>query len=59
MPKKPAIGFIFVTLLVDTIGFGIIIPVMPNLISELAHVTISEALARLQNLVDICYLLLR
>lgn len=43
MPKKPAIGFIFVTLLIDTIGFGIIIPVMPNLISELAHVTISEA----------------
>lgn len=43
MSRKPAIGFIFVTLLIDTIGFGIIIPVMPNLISQLAHVNISAA----------------
>jgi MFS transporter, DHA1 family, tetracycline resistance protein len=43
MSHKPAIGFIFVTLLIDTIGFGVIIPVMPGLISGLAHVSISEA----------------
>lgn len=43
MSKKPAIGFIFLTLLIDTIGFGVIIPVMPGLISELAHVKVSEA----------------
>jgi DHA1 family tetracycline resistance protein-like MFS transporter len=43
MSKKPAIGFIFLTLLIDTIGFGVIIPVMPGLISELAHVSVSEA----------------
>ncbi|MFM8914322.1 MAG: TCR/Tet family MFS transporter, partial [Flammeovirgaceae bacterium] len=43
MFRRPAIGFIFVTLLIDTIGFGIIIPVMPNLISQLANVTISDA----------------
>ena len=30
-----AVGFIFITLLIDVIGFGIIIPVMPTLISEL------------------------
>ena len=33
--KTAAVGFIFITLLIDVIGFGIIIPVMPRLISEL------------------------
>ena len=41
--KTAAIGFIFITLLIDVIGFGIIIPVMPTLISQLTHVGISEA----------------
>ena len=41
--KTAAIGFIFVTLLIDVIGFGIIIPVMPKLIGELGNVTVSEA----------------
>jgi DHA1 family tetracycline resistance protein-like MFS transporter len=41
--RKAAIGFIFVTLLIDVIGFGIIIPVLPKLISELKHVSITEA----------------
>ena len=41
--RNAAIGFIFITLLIDVIGFGIIIPVMPGLIEELAHVNISEA----------------
>ena len=46
MPNKSAaLGFIFVTLLIDVIGFGIIIPVIPNLISELQGVTIPEAAA--------------
>ncbi len=31
---KAALGFIFVTLLIDVIGFGIIIPVVPGLIHE-------------------------
>ena len=31
---KPALGFIFVTLLIDVTGFGIIIPVIPNLIQQ-------------------------
>lgn len=34
-PKKSAIGFIFITLLIDFTGFGIIIPVLPKLIEEL------------------------
>ncbi len=41
--RKPALGFIFVTLLIDVIGFGIIIPVLPKLISQLIHGSLSEA----------------
>ncbi len=41
--KSAAIGFIFVTLLIDVIGLGIIIPVIPKLIEELIHGDISEA----------------
>jgi DHA1 family tetracycline resistance protein-like MFS transporter len=41
--RSPAIGFIFVTLLIDVIGLGIIIPVMPKLIHELTGDGISEA----------------
>ena len=42
-PRKAALGFIFVTLLLDVIGFGIIIPVFPKLISELIHGDLSAA----------------
>jgi len=35
--KRPALGFILVTLMIDVIGLGIIIPIMPKLISELIH----------------------
>ena len=41
--KKAALGFIFITLLLDVIGFGIIIPVMPVLIEELIHGDLSAA----------------
>lgn len=41
--NAPALSFIFVTLLVDIIGLGIIIPVTPALIRELTTCTISEA----------------
>ncbi len=33
--KKAAIGFIFITLLIDVIGLGIIIPVVPKLLQQL------------------------
>ena len=36
-------GFIFVTLLIDTVGFGVVIPVLPNLIQELKHCDLSKA----------------
>lgn len=41
--KQAAIGFIFITMLIDIIGWGIIIPVIPKLIEELIHGDISEA----------------
>jgi DHA1 family tetracycline resistance protein-like MFS transporter len=41
--KQAALGFIFATLLIDIIGLGIIIPVMPKLIEHLIHGTLSEA----------------
>ncbi|AKH94487.1 MULTISPECIES: TCR/Tet family MFS transporter [Elizabethkingia] len=40
---KTAIGFIFITMLIDITGWGIIIPVIPKLIEELIHGDISEA----------------
>lgn len=40
---SPAIGFVMVTLLIDMIGFGIIIPVMPGLIQELTGGSVSLA----------------
>ena len=41
--KSAAIGFIFVTLLLDTTGFGLVIPVFPKLIQQLAHTDLSKA----------------
>ena len=41
--RKAAISFIFITLLIDITGLGLIIPVLPKLIQELTHGTISEA----------------
>jgi DHA1 family tetracycline resistance protein-like MFS transporter len=41
--KTAAIGFIFITMLIDITGWGIIIPVIPKLIKELIHADISEA----------------
>lgn len=41
--KPAALGFIFVTILIDVIGFGIIIPVMPKLIMHLTGGDLSVA----------------
>jgi DHA1 family tetracycline resistance protein-like MFS transporter len=44
-PRQAAIGFIFITLPIDVMGWGLIIPVMPDLISELKGIPINEAAA--------------
>jgi DHA1 family tetracycline resistance protein-like MFS transporter len=41
--KKAAISFIFVTLLIDCMGFGLIIPVTGDLISQLKEIPANEA----------------
>src|SRR3954467_5923942 len=41
--KTNALTFIFITILIDVIGLGIIIPVMPNLIKELTGEGLSKA----------------
>jgi len=41
--RAPALGFILVTVLIDVTGFGIIIPVMPKLITHLTGGTMSDA----------------
>ncbi len=41
--KQAALGFIFITLLIDVTGWGIIIPVMPKLIEQLIHGDVSTA----------------
>ena len=41
--QTPAIIFIFITLLIDVIGIGIIIPVLPKLVTELTGGSLGEA----------------
>ena len=41
--KKAAIGFIFLTLLIDVTGLGLIIPVLPTLIESMIDGDISSA----------------
>jgi MFS transporter, DHA1 family, tetracycline resistance protein len=41
--KNASLGFIFATILIDCIGFGIIIPVLPKLIEQLSGKTVNEA----------------
>lgn len=41
-PSKHALAFIFLTTLIDTIGFGIVMPVMPQLLVEITGRTVPE-----------------
>lgn len=41
--RNSALAFILVTILIDVIGFGVIIPVIPRLISTLKHEDLSHA----------------
>lgn len=38
-----ALGFIFVTIFIDVLGLGIIIPVMPKLLQVLGHIDVNRA----------------
>ncbi len=41
--RSAAMGFIFLTIFIDVLGLGIIIPVMPKLLETLGHVDVSTA----------------
>ncbi|HVB03518.1 MAG TPA: MFS transporter, partial [Chitinophagaceae bacterium] len=43
LKRKAALGFILITLLIDVLGLGIIIPVVPSLITELTGGTLAQA----------------
>lgn len=38
-----AVAFVFITVLLDMIGFGLIVPVLPALISEVGHIGLADA----------------
>ena len=41
--RSAAIGFIFVTIFIDVLGLGIIIPVLPKLLQVLGHINVNRA----------------
>jgi DHA1 family tetracycline resistance protein-like MFS transporter len=41
--RQAATKFIFITLLIDVMGWGVIIPVMPRLVSQLKGIPVNEA----------------
>jgi len=42
-PTNRAVRFVMLTLLVDAIGFGIVMPVLPGIVMKLGHVGLAEA----------------
>ena len=45
MNKKHALIFVTITVFLDTVGFGIIVPVIPQYLADVADVNLSEASA--------------
>jgi len=43
MKRKPALAFILITVFIDVMGWGLIIPVMPDLIAGMKHISINQA----------------
>ncbi|MFT4641477.1 MAG: DHA1 family tetracycline resistance protein-like MFS transporter [Verrucomicrobiales bacterium] len=43
MARKPALGFIFVTLVLDILGLGLIVPILPKLVETMQSGGLSEA----------------
>lgn len=43
LPRTPGLTFIFITLLIDVIGFGLIIPVLPGLLEQMTGGDLSTA----------------
>src|SRR5436190_813408 len=43
MRRKPALGFIFVTLVLDILGIGLIVPILPKLVGSFQHGNLADA----------------
>ncbi|HVW13866.1 MAG TPA: TCR/Tet family MFS transporter [Mucilaginibacter sp.] len=43
LKQSAALGFIFVTIFIDVLGLGIIIPVLPKLLQVLGHINVNRA----------------
>lgn len=41
MKRAPGLAFIFVTLLIDVLGFGLLVPILPKFVATLSHSSIS------------------
>lgn len=41
--SRHAITFVFITVLLDMVGFGLIIPVLPRLIEDVGHLNVADA----------------
>ena len=41
--SKPAIRFIFITLVLDILGIGLIVPILPRLIEQFEHGVLARA----------------
>lgn len=41
--RRPAVVFVFITVLIDMIGVGLIFPVMPALLQDVGHMDLSQA----------------
>ena len=57
--RKAAIGFIFITLLIDVTGLGLIIPVVPKLIEDLLHTTNISKVALFGGLLTFSYAIMQ
>ena len=57
--RKAAIGFIFITLLIDVTGLGLIIPVVPKLIEDLLHTTNISNVALFGGLLTFSYAIMQ
>jgi DHA1 family tetracycline resistance protein-like MFS transporter len=41
--RRPAVGFILATLVIDALGFGLVVPIVPSLVLEMSGLTASGA----------------
>ena len=58
MARKPALGFIFLTLVLDILGIGIVVPILPKLVENLSGADIDVA-AYLYGLLAMLYALMQ